>query len=32
MDNTVDKVDGAKPYAAWTSAKFVKYILENNVI
>jgi hypothetical protein len=32
MDNTKDKVDGAKPYAAWTSAMFVRYILENNLI
>lgn len=32
MDNTVDKVDDAKTYAAWTSAMFVKYILENNLI
>ena len=32
MDNTVDKVDEAKTYAAWTSAMFVKYILENNLI
>lgn len=32
MDNTVDKVDNAKPYAAWTSANFVKYILEKDVI
>lgn len=32
MDNTVDKIDEAKTYAAWTSAIFVKYILENNII
>ena len=32
MDNTVDKVDGAKTYAAWTSATFIKYVLENNLI
>jgi nucleoside phosphorylase len=32
MDNTADKVDEAKPYAAWTSAMFVKYILENDMI
>ena len=32
MDNTVDKVDDAKTYAAWTSAMFVKYIFENNLI
>lgn len=32
MDNTMDKVDDAKTYAAWTSAMFVKYILENDLI
>lgn len=32
MDNTVDKVDGAKPYAAWSSANFIKYILVNDII
>jgi len=32
MDNTFDKVDDAKKYAAWTSATFVRYILENNLI
>jgi hypothetical protein len=32
MDNTVDKVDEAKTYAAWTSAMVVKYALENNLI
>lgn len=32
MDNTTAKVDEAKPYAAWTSAMFVKYILENDMI
>lgn len=32
MDNTIDKNDKAKPYAAWTSAKVVQYILENNII
>jgi nucleoside phosphorylase len=32
MDNTQDKTDGAKPYAAWSSAMFVKYILENDLI
>lgn len=32
MDNTVDKIDHAKTYAAWTSAKFVQYILENDLI
>jgi nucleoside phosphorylase len=32
MDNTVDKVDGAKIYAAWTSATFIQYVLENDLI
>ncbi len=32
MDNTVGKGDKEKPYAAWTSAKFVQYILEHNLI
>lgn len=32
MDNTAAKVDEAKTYAAWTSAMFVKYILENDLI
>lgn len=32
MDNTKDKVDNAKTYAAWTSAKVVKYILEHDLI
>ena len=32
MDNTVNKVDNAKHYAAWTSAMFIKYILENDLI
>lgn len=32
MDNTQDKSDGAKPYAAWSSAMFLKYILENDLI
>ncbi len=32
MDNTVDKVDHAKHYAAWTSAKCVRYILEQDLI
>jgi nucleoside phosphorylase len=32
MDNTVQKVDDAKRYAASTSATFVKYILENDLI
>lgn len=32
MDNTQDKKDNAKPYAAWTSAKTLEYILKNNII
>ena len=32
MDNTFAKTDGAKTYAAWTSAMFVRYILENDLI
>lgn len=32
MDNTVDKDDNGKPYAGWSSAMFVKYILENDLI
>ncbi len=32
MDNTIEKVDDAKTFAAWTSATFVKYILENDLI
>lgn len=32
MDNTQDKTDGAKSYAAWSSAMFLKYILENDLI
>lgn len=32
MDNTADKVDNAKSFAAWTSAMFVKYIFENDLI
>lgn len=32
MDNTRDKTDGAKTYASWTSAMFIKYALENNLI
>lgn len=32
MDNTSGKDDDAKSYAAWTSAKFVEYILENDII
>lgn len=32
MDNTVDKLDGAKKYAAWASAQFIQYILEKDII
>ncbi len=32
MDNTQNKLDDAKTYAAWTSAKFAEYILVNNLI
>jgi nucleoside phosphorylase len=32
MDNTVDKVDDAKTYAAWTSAKVVQFIFEYDII
>ena len=32
MDNTSDKVDDAKTFAAWTSAMFVRYILEHDLI
>ena len=32
MDNTIDKDDDGKPYASWSSAMFVKYILENDII
>ncbi len=32
MDNTSSKSNDAKAYAAWTSAKFVEYILENDII
>lgn len=32
MDNTIEKVDDAKRYAAWTSATFVKYIFEKDLI
>lgn len=32
MDNTMDKTDNAKTYAAWTSAMFIKYVLENNLL
>lgn len=32
MDNTAQKADDAKKYAAWTSAMFVKYIILNDLI
>lgn len=32
MDNTQIKKDDAKPYAAWTSAKTLEYIMKNNII
>lgn len=32
MDNTTGKTDDAKTYAAWTSAMFIKYIIENDLI
>lgn len=32
MDNTTGKTDDAKSYAAWTSAMFVNYIIENDLI
>ncbi len=32
MDNTIDKDNDGKPYAGWSSAMFVKYILENDLI
>jgi nucleoside phosphorylase len=32
MDNTQSKTDNAKPYAAWTSARTLEYILTNNII
>lgn len=32
MDNTIDKNDDDKPYASNTSAMFIKYILENDLI
>jgi nucleoside phosphorylase len=31
MDNTVDKVDDAKTYAAWTSAKVIEYALTQDL-
>ncbi len=32
MDNTKSKSDNAKPYAAWTSARALEYILEKELI
>lgn len=32
MDNTQSKTDGAKTYAAWTSAAFLEYIIMNDLI
>lgn len=32
MDNTQNKEDNAKTYAAWTSAKTLEFILKNNII
>ena len=32
MDNTVDKSDANKSYAAWTSATFLRYVLEKDLI
>lgn len=32
MDNTMEKTDDAKKYAAWTSAMFLKYIVVNDLI
>lgn len=32
MDNTQGKTDNAKTYAAWTSAKFLEYVLLNDII
>lgn len=32
MDNTSGKTDNAKTYAAWTSAKFLEYVLLNDII
>jgi len=32
MDNTQSKTDGAKKFAAWTSAKFLDYIIKNDLI
>lgn len=32
MDNTQKKADNAKPYASWTSARTLEYILKNEII
>lgn len=32
MDNTMEKTDDAKKYAAWTSAMFLKYIIVHDLI
>lgn len=32
MDNTQNKIDNAKPYASWTSARTLEYILKNEII
>ena len=32
MDNTQDKDDNAKTYAAWTSAKFLEYVITNDLL
>ncbi|WP_118973938.1 5'-methylthioadenosine/S-adenosylhomocysteine nucleosidase family protein [Taibaiella koreensis] len=32
MDNTTNKNDNAKPYAAWTSAKTLEFLLKSNII
>jgi len=32
MDNTQDKQDGSKIYAAWTSAKVIEYSIINNLL
>ena len=32
MDNTQDKTNEAKKFAAWTSAKVLEYIIKNDII
>ncbi|TGV03648.1 5'-methylthioadenosine/S-adenosylhomocysteine nucleosidase family protein [Flavivirga rizhaonensis] len=32
MDNTQEKTDDAKTYAAWTSAKFIEYVIINDLL